>query len=66
MSAAPPPQPPPQPPPGAPQAPLFVGLDGGGTRTRVAVINDNGDVVTRLEGGASIVDPAQPDTRVGV
>lgn len=39
----------------------FVGVDGGGTRTRAVVINENEFALGRAEGGASIVDPRAPD-----
>jgi N-acetylglucosamine kinase-like BadF-type ATPase len=39
---------------------FFLGIDGGGTRTRALVVDARGAEVVRLEGAATLVDPANP------
>ncbi len=39
---------------------FFLGIDGGGTRTRAVVLDAVGGEVARLEGPATLVDPARP------
>jgi N-acetylmuramic acid 6-phosphate etherase len=39
---------------------FFLGIDGGGTRTRAVVLDVSGTEVARLEGAATLVDPACP------
>lgn len=39
--------------------PLVVGVDGGGSRTRVVLADANGTVLARVEGGASALRPGQ-------
>jgi N-acetylglucosamine kinase-like BadF-type ATPase len=41
-------------------APLYVGIDGGGTRARAVAIDPDGRVVARREGAAGIVHPSDP------
>jgi len=38
----------------------FLGIDGGGTRTRAVVLDVSGAEVARLHGAATLVDPALP------
>jgi len=38
----------------------FLGIDGGGTRTRAVVVDASGAEVARLAGAATLVDPASP------
>lgn len=38
----------------------FLGIDGGGTRTRAVVLDAAGMEITRLEGAATLVDPTGP------
>jgi len=44
----------------------FLGIDGGGTRTRVAVADASGVELARAEGSATVVDPANPKATLGV
>jgi glucosamine kinase len=45
---------------------FFLGVDGGGTRTRVAIVDEAGHECARAEGPPTLVDPADPDATVGV
>jgi glucosamine kinase len=38
----------------------FIGVDGGGTRTRAVVLNERGDEIARVEGPAALADPNNP------
>ena len=44
---------------------LWVGIDGGGTRTTTVALDDTGEVVARVVGGASLVDPTNPTAGAG-
>jgi glucosamine kinase len=46
--------------PAPPEARMFVGIDGGGTRTRALLVDAEGREVLRLAGAAGIVDAAHP------
>jgi len=39
---------------------VFVGIDGGGTRTRVCLADSEGNILGQGEGSASLVDPEAP------
>ena len=39
----------------------FIGVDGGGTRTRAVVLDGEGREVTRAEGPGSLADPRRPE-----
>ncbi|HSR43572.1 MAG TPA: BadF/BadG/BcrA/BcrD ATPase family protein, partial [Longimicrobiales bacterium] len=41
-------------------APVFVGVDGGGTTTRVLVVDSDGQPLVRVDGPASLVDSRHP------
>ena len=41
--------------------PWFIGIDGGGTRTRAVVLDSEGDELGRGEGSAALVDPHRPE-----
>ena len=43
-----------------------MGVDGGGTRTRVALMDGAGRESARLEGPPALVDPANPHATIGV
>ena len=45
---------------------FFLGVDGGGTRTRVALADGVGRELARVEGPPTLVDPANPNQTVGV
>ena len=45
---------------------FFLGVDGGGTRTRVALVDRGGRERARTEGPPTLVDPANPSDTVGV
>ena len=45
---------------------FFLGVDGGGTRTRVALADESGVELARAEGSATLVDPANPKATLGV
>jgi glucosamine kinase len=38
----------------------YIGVDGGGTRTRAVVLNAEGEEMARVEGGAALADPRDP------
>lgn len=42
---------------------VFIGIDGGGTRSTLLAIDETGAPLVRLEGGPAIVDPADPARR---
>jgi len=44
--------------------PLFLGIDGGGTKTHATILDASGTEVFRLEGPATLVDPARPDESI--
>jgi glucosamine kinase len=39
----------------------FIGVDGGGTRTRAVVLNGAGEEIARAEGAAALADPGDPE-----
>lgn len=41
----------------AQQQPLIIGIDGGGTRTRIAVADTSGEILTSMEGAATALIP---------
>jgi len=43
---------------------LFLGIDGGGTKTHAAILDASGAEVGRLEVPATLVDPATPDDSI--
>ncbi len=45
---------------------FFLGVDGGGTRTRVALADEGGHERARAEGPPTLVDPANPDATLEV
>ena len=45
---------------------FFLGVDGGGTRTRVALADRAGNECARAEGPPTLVDPANPDATLAV
>ncbi|MEE8147038.1 MAG: hypothetical protein V3T24_05495, partial [Longimicrobiales bacterium] len=45
---------------------FFLGVDGGGTRTRVALADGSGHEHSRAEGPPTLIDPANPNTTIGV
>jgi glucosamine kinase len=45
---------------------FFLGVDGGGTRTRVAIVDETGRENARAEGPPTLVDPANPNATIGV
>ena len=45
---------------------FFLGVDGGGTRTRVAIVDETGRESARSEGPPTLVDPANPNATIGV
>ena len=45
---------------------FFLGVDGGGTRTRVAMVDGTGREHARAEGPPTLVDPANPSATIGV
>lgn len=45
---------------------FFLGVDGGGTRTRVAMVDGTGRENARAEGPPTLVDPANPSATIGV
>jgi N-acetylglucosamine kinase-like BadF-type ATPase len=45
---------------------FFLGVDGGGTRTRVALVDEAGHECARAEGPATLIDPANPNATIGV
>ena len=45
---------------------FFLGVDGGGTRTRVALVDGAGREYARAEGPPTLVDPANPNATIGV
>jgi glucosamine kinase len=42
---------------------IFMGVDGGGTRSTLLAINEQGAELARVEGGAAILDPNRPTER---
>ena len=38
----------------------WIGIDGGGTRATAVALDSEGAVVSRVEGGAALIDPTQP------
>lgn len=42
---------------------VFIGIDGGGTRSTLLAIDETGAPLARAEGGPAIVDPADPARR---
>lgn len=42
---------------------LFLGIDGGGTRSTLLAMDETGAPLARVEGGPAIVDPANPAAR---
>ncbi len=44
----------------------FLGVDGGGTRTRVALVDQAGTECARADGPPTLIDPADPAATVGV
>ena len=45
---------------------FFLGVDGGGTRTRVALVDGAGRELARVEGLPTLIDPANPNATIGV
>ena len=45
---------------------LFLGVDGGGTRTRAVVMDAEGRELARAEGPPTLIDPANPRATIGV
>jgi glucosamine kinase len=45
---------------------FFLGIDGGGTRTRVALADGTGRECARAEGPPTLIDPADPNATIGV
>lgn len=45
---------------------FFLGVDGGGTRTRVALVDGAGRECARAEGPPTLIDPADPEATIGV
>jgi glucosamine kinase len=45
---------------------FFLGVDGGGTRTRVALVDETGREQARAEGPPTLVDPANPSATIDV
>ncbi len=45
---------------------FFLGVDGGGTRTRVALVDGTGREHARVVGPPTLIDPANPDATIGV
>ena len=45
---------------------FFLGIDGGGTRTRVALVDGAGREYARVEGPPTLIDPADPKATIGV
>ena len=45
---------------------FFLGVDGGGTRTRVAMVDETGRECARAEGPPTLVDPANPNATISV
>ena len=45
---------------------FFLGVDGGGTRTRVALVDGTGRELARAEGPPTLVDPANPSATIDV
>ena len=45
---------------------FFLGVDGGGTRTRVALVDGAGRECARAEGPPTLVDPANPSATIDV
>ena len=45
---------------------FFLGVDGGGTRTRVALVDGAGRELARVEGPPTLIDPANPNATIGV
>ena len=45
---------------------LFLGVDGGGTRTRALVTDEQGRELSRAEGSATLIDQANPAASIGV
>ena len=45
---------------------FFLGVDGGGTRTRVALVDGAGREYARAEGPPTLIDPADPKATIGV
>ncbi len=45
---------------------FFLGVDGGGTRTRVALVDEAGRECARAEGPPTLIDPADPKATMGV
>ena len=43
-----------------------MGVDGGGTRTRVALVDGTGRECARVEGPPTLVDPGNPNATIGV
>lgn len=41
---------------------LFIGVDGGGTKTRAVVLDGEGQVLGSAEGGAAVADARQPES----
>ena len=45
---------------------FFLGVDGGGTRTRVELVDGAGREYSRAEGPPTLIDPAEPQATIGV
>jgi glucosamine kinase len=45
---------------------LFVGIDGGGTKTNAVAMNAGGEVLARVEGGAALIRPEDPGAGAGL
>lgn len=39
---------------------IWIGIDGGGTRATAVALDEAGEVLSRVEGGAALVDPVHP------
>jgi len=42
---------------------IFMGVDGGGTKSTLLAVDENGEVLTRVEGGPALMDPNRPADR---